>query len=164
MHGRVVLEPELLDLAELVRNVAAAHRDTAERRGSQLQVDARGPIVAAFSREELEKLVAHLLSNAIKYGGGAQIDIRAAVDDGKARLIVTDHGIGLPPEDRARIFDPFERAAPSTNYGGLGLGLYISREIVEALGGTIEVESSPGGGAEFTVTLPLHTGSLKPIS
>ena len=69
---------------------------------------------------------------------------------------MTDHGIGLPTEDTVRIFDRFERAASSSHYGGLGLGLFISREIVEALGGTIVVESSPGGGAEFTVTLPLR--------
>jgi len=155
-HGRLLLEPERVDLGQLVRQVAAAHRDIAARRGSQLHVDVRGPIVATFSRHELEKLITHLLSNAIKFGAGAEIDISAASDNDNARLVVTDHGIGLPTEDTARIFDRFERAAPSSHYGGLGLGLFISREIVEALGGTIAVESSPGGGAEFTVTLPLH--------
>lgn len=77
--------------------------------------------------------------------------------DGCARLLVTDHGIGIPPDRMEGIFDRFERAVSSHNYGGFGLGLYISRMIVEALGGTIHADSNgPSTGATFTVELPLR--------
>jgi signal transduction histidine kinase len=70
------------------------------------------------------------------------------------RLAVSDHGIGIDPARRAYVFERFERAVPSSNYGGLGLGLYIARSIVLAHGGTITVDSELGAGSTFTVTLP----------
>ena len=101
----------------------------------------------------LEQVVVNLLSNAIKYGAGKPISVTVALAGPAARIIVRDRGIGIGAEDQARIFERFERAV-SLNYGGLGLGLYITREIVRAHGGTIRVESEPGAGAAFIVELP----------
>ena len=95
----------------------------------------------------------NLLSNALKYGAGKPIEIVVHCDDDNASLTVRDHGIGIDAVDQARIFERFERAV-SLNYGGLGLGLHIAREIVIAHGGTIHVESERGQGAAFVVAIP----------
>jgi signal transduction histidine kinase len=77
-------------------------------------------------------------------------------------VVVADQGIGIQPDALRRIFGRFERAVSERHYGGLGLGLYITRQIVEALGGTVRAESEPGGGAAFIVELPLGVTSLLP--
>jgi len=82
--------------------------------------------------------------------------LRVTAEQGTACLRVTDHGIGIAPHDQLRIFQRFERAASTSNYGGFGLGLWISREIVAAHGGSIQVESAPGAGATFILKLPLR--------
>jgi signal transduction histidine kinase len=98
--------------------------------------------------------VTNLLSNAIKFGPGKPIEVFVGAERGVARLVVRDHGIGVAPEERDRIFGRFERAVSERHYGGLGLGLYISRRIVEVHGGSIRYDSRPGDGAAFTVELP----------
>jgi signal transduction histidine kinase len=102
----------------------------------------------------LEQVVGNLLANAMKYGAGKPVELHLEQDDGKVRLKVRDFGIGIAKEDRERIFERFERAVSVRHYGGFGLGLWIVREIVQALGGAIDVESTPGQGSTFTVTLP----------
>ena len=115
-----------------------------------------GPAVeGCWDRARLERVVSILMSNAIKYGAGYPIEVRVKASDGRAFVEVTDHGIGIAPQDAARIFERFERAAPTQHYGGLGLGLYVAREIVHAHGGSILVSSQPGAGATFTVVLPM---------
>jgi signal transduction histidine kinase len=104
----------------------------------------------------LEQLLTNLLTNALKYGGGHPVEIHVTSSGGRACWSIRDQGIGIAPEDRDRIFGRFERAVSTRQYGGLGLGLYISREIVRALGGDIQVESQPGAGAVFTIALPLE--------
>jgi signal transduction histidine kinase len=101
-------------------------------------------------------VLTNLLANAIKYGVGKPIDVTLRAERGDAVLDVRDHGAGVPDADRARIFERFERAVPMRNYGGLGLGLYVAREIVAAHGGTIAVADAAGGGACFTVTFPIR--------
>src|SRR6185312_11698162 len=101
----------------------------------------------------IDQVVTNLLANAIKYGGGKPIELSVDSTPERARLVVRDHGIGISPEDQKRIFGRFERAA-SLSYGGLGLGLFISSQIVRAPGGTIRVESTLAVGSTFTVELP----------
>jgi len=98
--------------------------------------------------------VTNLLSNAIQFGQGRPIQITARSHHGKAVLEVRDHGIGVARDRKKAIFEPFERAVSARHYGGLGLGLYICRSIVEALGGSLMLDSEPGQGATFTVVLP----------
>jgi K+-sensing histidine kinase KdpD len=88
------------------------------------------------------------------YRAAMPVEIHLGEEAGLARLSVHDHGIGIDPTHQARIFDRFERAVSVRYFGGLGLGLYISRRIVEAHGGSIRVESQPGAGSTFTVGLP----------
>ncbi|WNZ60229.1 sensor histidine kinase [Myxococcus sp. MxC21-1] len=101
-------------------------------------------------------MLQNLLSNAIKYGRGRPIEVRVGADASRAWLSVKDQGMGIPPEGRARLFQRFERLASERHYGGLGLGLWIVKQIVDAMEGRILVESVPGQGSTFTVELPRH--------
>ena len=103
----------------------------------------------------MAQVVHHLLSNALKFGQGRPVDITLRSEEKVVVLSVVDHGIGIPASDRARIFERFERAVPVRNYGGLGLGLWVTRQVVEAHQGAIHVEDTPGGGATFHIHLPL---------
>ena len=106
----------------------------------------------------MEQVVTNLISNAIKYGEQKPVSIAVESDasNRRARLIVKDQGMGISPEMQERIFQRFDRAGVSEKkIAGLGLGLYITRQIVEAHGGTIQVESTLGKGSIFTVELPL---------
>jgi signal transduction histidine kinase len=110
--------------------------------------------------------VLNLLTNAIKYGPGKPVAVRLSTPQpGTVQLEVQDQGIGLDPRDAARIFDRFERAVSASHYGGLGLGLYIARQIVQAHHGDIQVRSAPDRGATFTVTLPVeaNVGAMDPM-
>jgi signal transduction histidine kinase len=153
--GRLKLEYEQVDLGELVQDVAARHQLEAERAGCVLEVRAEGSTVGMWDRMRLEQVVTNLVSNALKYGAGLPVRMGVSREEGRARLTVRDEGIGISPEAQARIFHKFERAVSERNYGGLGLGLYVSRTLVEAMGGVIRVESLPGAGATFVVELPL---------
>ncbi len=111
--------------------------------------------VGPWDRLRLEQVAGNLLSNAIKYGPGQPVEVRVHRDGRRGILAVADRGIGVAPEEQQRIFDRFERAVTARHFGGLGLGLWIAREIVTRLGGSVRVESQPGQGATFTVELPL---------
>jgi signal transduction histidine kinase len=96
----------------------------------------------------------NLLSNALKYGERQPVEIAIEGDETTVRLTVRDHGIGIPPDAQERIFQRFERLVPVRHFGGFGLGLWIVRQIIEAHGGRVEVESRPEEGSTFTVELP----------
>jgi signal transduction histidine kinase len=150
--GKLELQRERFDLADVVREVAERFR---EQSAAHVDLRLNGPLVGTWDRLRVDQVITNLLSNAIKYGAGKPISIRAAAVDASAQLEVCDQGIGIAPEDQRRIFERFERAVSSSSYGGLGLGLYISRQIVDALGGSIRVESAAGAGSRFIVELPL---------
>jgi signal transduction histidine kinase len=135
-----------------------AHRFEAQagQARAPIHLVAHAPIVGCWDRLRLEQVVTNLLSNALKYGAGKPVHLEASATGTHARLIVRDQGIGIAPEALPRLFGRFERAVSQRHYGGLGLGLYISRQVIEALGGTIRVESQMGQGATFTVELPLE--------
>jgi two-component system, OmpR family, sensor kinase len=112
------------------------------------------PTPGTWDRLRVEQVVTNLLSNAIKYGEGLPIEILLEGDDRTVCLSVKDHGIGIEPEHQDRLFERFERAVTRPQYGGFGLGLWITRQIVHAMEGHIAVESRPGEGSTFRVTLP----------
>ena len=152
--GRLELQIEEVDLTAVVDEVRMRLTDEANRRGCALAVRATGRAVGAWDASRLDQVITNLLSNAIKYGAGKPIEITVDVAGDHAVLAIHDHGLGIPPEDQDRIFRRFERAASSRNYAGIGLGLWIVKQIVDALGGTVKVESRPELGATFTVDLP----------
>lgn len=151
--GKFELSLEEIDVSELARETVERLREQASRAGCELALRADAPAVAQCDRLRIEQVVTNLIVNAIKFGDEKPIVVSVEGDEERVRIKVEDRGIGIAPEDQSRVFDRFERAAPAENYGGLGLGLYIAHEIMEAHGGTISLRSSPGAGATFTVEL-----------
>jgi signal transduction histidine kinase len=152
--GNVQLSKEPADLVAVVRAVVERFGEEAQRAGSSLRLEEHGPIEGSFDVSRIDQVVTNLLANAIRYGRGGPIVVGTIAGSGGARIWVEDRGIGIPPEHQGRIFERYERAVPSTSYGGLGLGLWISGRLVEAMGGTIGVRSEVGVGSTFTVEIP----------
>jgi len=158
--GRLKLEPAEMDLEQVVHDTIAQFADELRRADCPIEVKTT-PLVGEWDRLRVEQVLINLLSNAIKFGAGKPIEVLIErVQDG-ARLTVRDHGMGIAADDQRRLFERFERAVPAGHLPGLGLGLYISRTIVEAHGGKIRVESEPKQGATFIVDLPLKKAAVK---
>ena len=152
--GGLSLDPDQIDLGMVVRDVVARLQPLAGRAGVSFRLEADEDLAGQWDPLRLEEIVSNLLSNAIKFGRGGPVDIALADRGDEVELSVRDHGIGIAREDQERIFDRFERAAAEKSYGGIGMGLWITRQLVLAHGGRIRVDSAPGEGATFTVTLP----------
>ena len=118
-----------------------------------------GPVQGEWDRLRIDQVLTNLLSNAIRYAPGRPIDVELATAPATVTLTVRDHGPGIRPDDRERIFGRFERAASGQGIGGFGLGLWITRQIVLALGGTIRVDSVPNVETAFIIELPWHERS-----
>ncbi len=160
--GRPRPERQRLDLRALVNEVVDRFTEQAQQAGCALTVEAGPAVNGAWDPLAIEQVTGNLLANAIKYGAGKPIRVSLHTEQDRALLAVRDEGIGVPREEVDRIFDRFARAVPARHFGGLGLGLYIARQLVEAHGGTIAVTSQPGAGSTFVVNLPtqLHTDDV----
>jgi signal transduction histidine kinase len=143
-----------MDLTDLAHEVTDRFEDEAKRRGCRLIVDAPGSVEGEWDHSRLDQVLTNLISNALTYGKGHPVTVRVSSESFYARLQVQDQGSGIAPEDQERIFQRFERAGSKEDGSGLGLGLYITSELVQAHGGHITVASSPGAGATFMVELP----------
>jgi signal transduction histidine kinase len=154
--GRFEIKLEELDLGRVVKEVVARFSQQLSLSGCTLKMDTRGTVLGRWDRMRLEQIITNLISNACKYGRGKPIEITVEDLPATARLTVRDHGIGIAPENHQRIFGRFERAASARHFGGLGLGLYIVKQILDATGGNIHVSSTPGDGSTFVVDLPKH--------
>ena len=161
--GRLPLAPEEFDLAALVDVVAAAIVDATAQGDGLRRVERHGSATGFWDRARIGQVITNLLVNAMQHGGGGPIEVAVEGGDDVATVVVRDHGPGVPETDRERIFGRFEHAAARTDGPGkgLGLGLYIAREIVEAHRGKISVESAAHGGAAFRIELPLRPDGLR---
>jgi PAS domain S-box-containing protein len=153
--GKLELDLAPCKLADVVKDIVERLSEDASNAACELRLTLGGDIVGQWDRFRLDEAFSNVISNAIKYGAGHPIEIQLQAKDGKALLVVNDHGIGIAPDDLARIFERFERTSASKNYGGLGLGLYITRQIVEQHRGSIRAENQPQGGARFIIEIPL---------
>jgi signal transduction histidine kinase len=164
--SRITAQRLVLSITEM--DLVIAFRDVIEQLGPELQrakcevrFSAPESLVGRWDALRISQIATNLLTNAFKYGAGKPIDVTLeAVGEGAeamARMSVSDRGIGISSEDVGRIFELFERSGAAKDFGGLGLGLYITRQVVEAHGGTIRVISKPDQGAVFVVDLPLRT-------
>ena len=153
--GRLVLEPEKVDMARLVEEIIERHASELARAGSVISFETGGPTIGEWDASRLDQVISNLLSNAIKYGAGKPIDVRVFGTTETVTLSVRDRGIGIPPEYHSKVFERFERGVSERNYGGLGLGLWIVRENIQAHGGSVRFESAPECGSTFIVVLPI---------
>ena len=156
--GKLQLHPEPLDLTEVVMEVVKQMEEEGRRAGCEVHVNAPLNVSGQWDRLRVEQIAANLLSNAFKYGASHPVELTITQDDEGALLEVRDRGIGIAAEDQLRLFQRIERAVSDRHYGGFGLGLWIVQQIVNAMGGTVELESVPGQGATFRVVLPSAPG------
>jgi PAS domain S-box-containing protein len=153
--GKLKLDLAPCDLSDVVRDIVERLSEDASNAACELRLTLSSGIVGQWDRFRLDEAFSNIISNAIKYGAGHPIDIQLQASDENAVLVVEDHGIGIAPDDLSRIFGRFERTVASKNYGGLGLGLYIARQIIEQHRGSIRAENRPCGGARFVIKVPL---------
>lgn len=146
---------DAVDLGTVVRQVLERMRPEQGRTGARIESRIAEGVIGRWDAQRLDQVATNLVSNAFKYGAGKPITVLVTSDAVWARLVVRDEGIGLTPADQARIFHRFERAVAERDYAGLGLGLWITRQIVTRLGGEIVVDSTLNQGTAFTVLLPL---------
>lgn len=154
--GRLVFEREPVRVDRLIDNVVRRHRPMAKAKGVGVDVERSIGIPEAYAdRAYLERVVANLVSNAIKFTpGGGQVTVRIADSGDGVAISFQDTGCGVEENDRTAIFEKYRRARATRTIEGTGLGLYIVRSVVEAHGGSIEVDSQPGAGSTFRVVLP----------
>ncbi|MBL8954672.1 MAG: PAS domain-containing sensor histidine kinase [Myxococcaceae bacterium] len=152
--GRFELVVEDLDVAALIDDTTQRMALQLEYAEMPLTLDVDRTLTARWDRRRVSQVLMNLLTNAVKYAPGSPLEVKVAADGERVRIDVVDHGPGIAPDKQAVVFDRYERAGASPNAGGLGLGLYISRRIVEGHGGTLELVSAPGQGARFVARLP----------
>jgi PAS domain S-box-containing protein len=152
--GTFDLYRETVNLNRLIPEVAG--RFAAEETAPSISIELAASIEGTWDRLRIDQVITNLVSNAVKYGMGRPIVVRASVDGAHAVISVEDQGVGIPPEQLDTIFERFERAAVGSYQEGLGLGLWIAKQIVQTHGGTIAVQSEPGKGSKFVVRIPLQ--------
>jgi signal transduction histidine kinase len=164
--GRLEIRREPIAWPQFVRDVVHRHHTAVSDRRFHLSVPDAGKIVTG-DRDRLEQVLGNLLENAVKYSPDGS-DVTVTVEDKGESLItaVCDRGIGIPSDELNQVFERFHRGrqVSSTNYGGLGLGLYITKQIIERHGGSIWVESKEGQGTTFYFSLPATEASIPALS
>ena len=161
--GRLAISKAPVNLSEVLRASAEGLYPESERARTPIRYEAAEPAYVVGDSSRISQMVDNLLSNGIKYGNHQPVDVSLREESGDVVLRVKDHGIGIRPENLARIFDRFERADPVDSVSGLGLGLYLVRQLAEAHGGSIDVESELGEGSVFTLRLPA-SGAGPPLN
>ncbi|MES2976044.1 MAG: hybrid sensor histidine kinase/response regulator [Pseudomonadota bacterium] len=160
-RGALAIWPKPADLSQLVRRVVDGFAEQAASAGCEVTLKAPPALSGVWDEFRMEQVVVNLLTNAIRYGAGKPVEVIVEGQHNAARLVVRDQGRGIAPEDQERIFGQFERAVDKQQVPGLGLGLYITRQILAAHGGSVSVESTPGQGSTFTVSLPLDSSAAR---
>jgi signal transduction histidine kinase/DNA-binding response OmpR family regulator len=154
--GKVDLHPTVFDLEGLVRQTIDTMRPLADRKSIRLGARAHGPLEVEADQSRIRQVVFNLLSNAIKFTpDGGSVDVELSSDGVTCRLVVVDTGAGIDPADQAAIFEAFRQASAAAGQEGTGLGLTLARQLIEAHGGSIDLESEVGRGSRFGVSLPL---------
>jgi signal transduction histidine kinase len=162
--GRMELQPSTFALPDLLENAMSMVRERATRQGISVTI-ATDPSVGLVEADErkVKQILFNLLSNAVKFTpGGGQVTLAASAADGQVEISVRDTGVGISGEDQEKIFEEFYQVGASRTQEGTGLGLALTRRLVELHHGRLSVESEPGVGSTFTVTLPLHQTEVEP--
>jgi signal transduction histidine kinase len=154
-RGQLDLVPAPVDLRDVVHEVLDRFDLEIMRHDVTVKVDAPSPVRGTWDAAHIDQVVTNLVSNALKYGAGQPIEVSVRAETSHAVIVVRDHGIGIPDDEQTKIFGPFTRAVAAKHHEGLGLGLWVAHQIVQASGGRIKVDSRPQKGSTFTVELPL---------
>jgi two-component system, OmpR family, sensor kinase len=157
--GKLHLDLVPVNLSRVIDEVLDELSPTARLAGCKIATGVAADVIGLWDQLAIEEIVENLVSNAIKYGAGQPIDVTLARDEAAAWLVVRDRGIGISEEDQARLFGRFERAVAQRRQGGFGIGLWLVRQLVHAMGGEILIKSRSGEGSTFRVTLPLKPGA-----
>lgn len=164
--GHITIEHEAIDLSELMHDCVNLHQASAQKKGLELSFDGpeRGPVVVTDGLR-LRQILINLLSNAVKFTEMGAITLRLSVRDSRVMIQVEDTGIGIPEDRLAHVFEPFEQGETNTTrrFGGTGLGLTISRQLAQLLGGYLDVVSEEGVGSRFTISIPHEAASNLPL-
>jgi PAS domain S-box-containing protein len=161
--GKLELNLEPLDLVKIVSEIIHQFSSQLKKVNCEITIDHTAEIHGLWDRMRVEQIISNLMTNAMKYGYGKPIQVKIWEFDQNAYISIQDAGIGIANEDQSRIFNRFERAVSVYQFGGMGLGLYVTREIIKAHGGSIEIQSQAGHGARFTVKLPIQTPYVKAL-
>jgi PAS domain S-box-containing protein len=153
--GKFIVRLKHVSLSELINKIIQEFRSEFDKAGYKYEARIAPHIFGQVDEIRIEQVITNLISNAIKFGRKRPIFIELSLNGSTARFSIRDQGIGIPEKDQMRIFERFERAASAMNFGGMGLGLYISQQIIQAHHGTIALKSEPNVGSIFTVEIPL---------
>ena len=153
--GKLSIRPTRFDLSTLVRDLLHNFSRQIDAAETSVTLDAEQPVIGNWDEFRIEQVISNLLTNALRYGAKSPVSVKVYSEGGLALVDVRDQGIGIDEENQKRIFQQFERVSARQAVAGLGLGLFISEQIVTAHGGTITVQSRIGEGALFRVCLPL---------
>jgi signal transduction histidine kinase len=154
--GTLSIRPGSVELMTLLERVASDLSLQAAAAGSSVSLAPHAPVTGWWDEFRIEQVIVNLLTNALRYGGGQPVEVSVHDDAGKVRIDVRDQGRGIAPADIERIFEPYERGARNGEPKGLGLGLYISRQLATSHGGALTVTSQPGQGSTFSLLLPVR--------
>ena len=154
-RGSFQLNPGPVDLRDVVREVLDRFDLEIQRSHVTVTVNAPDPAPGIWDAARIDQVITNLISNALNYGAGRPIEVSVRVEVSQAVVVIRDHGIGIPEDEQSKIFGPFTRVVAAKHHAGLGLGLWIAQQIVQASGGRIKVDSRPEQGSTFTVELPL---------
>ncbi|HEU0035944.1 MAG TPA: HAMP domain-containing sensor histidine kinase [Kofleriaceae bacterium] len=152
--GRIDLQPQETDLSNLIDAVVDDMMPLIAAARCELQTTLQRPLSGIWDPMRLQQVISNLISNAVKYAAGSAIEIVTRADDRTATLVVADHGPGIAERERDTVFRKFERLQGVQQHTGFGIGLWLVRNVIEAMGGSIQLDSAPGHGATFTITLP----------
>jgi signal transduction histidine kinase len=159
--GTMALRLEPVDLTGLIRQTFELYEDLAEERGVRLETPSADSLIVSVDRNRIRQVLANLVDNALKYTPeGGRVEVAAERDGSEAVVIVSDTGVGIPPDELPRIWDRLYRGDKSRSTRGLGLGLSLVKAIVEAHRGRVEVQSTPAEGTRFTLRVPVDSSNL----
>jgi signal transduction histidine kinase len=159
--GTLSIRPAKVELMALLERVVNDLSLQAAAAGANVVLVPHDPVEGFWDEFRIEQVVVNLLTNALRYGGGGAVEVSVQTEGCNARISVRDHGKGIAPDFLERIFEPYERGAKSGEPKGLGLGLYISRQLALSHGGQLTVESTPGEGATFSLILPCTEAAVQ---
>ncbi len=153
-NDKLSIQPDTTNLSRLLHGIVADLTQQAEAAGSRFELDAQADVTGMWDEFRIEQIIINLLTNALRYGDSKTITVTLSANAATAELKVRDQGLGIPSTEQVRIFEKFERGNTKKASEGLGMGLYIARQLAEAHKGTLVVESTLGTGSTFTLILP----------